>query len=684
MFDKDSTRADDSSPVDDPGSRAGPTGSVTTVDSITTRGTSSPYFDTRGAAEITPSFDHATSAIVPGISVDAFPGFTLLEVLGHGGMGVVYKARQQGLNRLVALKVVLGGERAGPRGLIRFLAEAESIASIRHPNVVEVYEYGEADARPFLAMECLTGGSLADRLRRAGKLEPGAAADLLARLARGVHAAHEQGIIHRDLKPSNVLFNALGDPRITDFGLAKQARGSDLTRTQSLMGTPAYMSPEQAQGRSKFVGPAADVYALGVILYECLAGVRPFDEADTFVLLSRVVAEEPRSPRHHVPGLPRDLELIALKCLQKDPADRYRGADALAEDLRRFLAGEPILARPSSVTRKVWLWCRRNPLPASMAGALLATALVGSMAVGMAWGQAARERTEKSMIADYLSDRVLAEASTEVNPRGDRFTVEELLDRVGPRIGGDFQGHPEIEASIRETVGKAYLSLGEYAKAWPHLRAARALDEGLRGLGDPAALRVANLLAVLLEQSGRPDPAEALLRDNLAASRRWLGPDDPITLEASARLGALLRAAGKLDEAEPLIRSALEGRRRVLQADHPDTLRSVHDFCLLEVARRRFNAAAALADEYERGIRCARGPKHPDNVTAQANLGLIQLLRGRPDLAEPFYRKAADEARRILGDDHAITRAAVAEHARVAGDATLPATPPPVPTETPP
>src|SRR5262249_15631393 len=149
------------------------------------------------------------SIIDPGIPADAFPGFTLLEALGHGGMGVVYKARQRGLNRLVALKVVLGGERADPRGLIRFLAEAEAVASIKHPNVVEVYDYGEADARPFLAMECLTGGSLADRLRAAGKLEPGAAAGLVARLARGVHAAHEQGIIHRDLKPSNVLFNAL-------------------------------------------------------------------------------------------------------------------------------------------------------------------------------------------------------------------------------------------------------------------------------------------------------------------------------------------------------------------------------------------------------------------------------------------------------------------------------------------
>jgi eukaryotic-like serine/threonine-protein kinase len=651
MADRYPTRTDVSPPGGVPGPRPSPTEPAPSLDSLRTRATSSDP-DTQGTGEDDAGvgFSLDSSIIDREIPPDAFPGYLLLELLGEGGMGAVYKARQEGLNRLVALKVILGGRRAGPRTLIRFLAEAEAIASIKHPNVVEVYEYDEADGRPFLAMECLTGGSLADRLKSAGKLEPGAAAELMIKLARGVQAAHDQGIVHRDLKPGNVLFNALDDPKITDFGLAKRAVGSDLTRTQAVMGTPAYMSPEQAQGRAKFVGPAADIYALGVILYECLTGVRPFDETDPFVLLSRVVDEEPGSPRHHVPGLPRDLELIALKCLRKDPADRYPGAEELAEDLRRFLAGEPILARPSSVARKAWLWSRRYPLPASLAGALLASALVGSVAVCLAWLQADSERKEKTIIAEYLANSVLAESSSEVNPLG-------------------------------AEVGKSYLSLGEYGEAGEHLRKAMALDIELRGAGDPAALRVANLLGIVLEQSGRPGPAEALLRDNLATSRRWLGPDDPITLEASSRLGALLREAGKLDQAEPLIRSTLLARRRVLKPDHPGTLRTVHDLCLLEVARRRIDAAAALADEYERGIRCARGPKHPDNVTALANLGLIQLLRGRPDQAEPFYRRAADEARRILGEDHPTTRAAIAEHARVARDAGLPTSSPPVRSE---
>jgi hypothetical protein len=664
MIDQNQSRGDVSLPDDAARSGLEPTDPASSLESFRARGPSSdPDAQDADEDDLTRSFGHVSSVLDRETPSNAFPGYVLLEALGQGGMGVVYKARQGGLNRLVALKVILGGRRTGPRQLIRFLAEAEAVASIKHPNVVQVHEYGEADGRPFLA------------------LEPRAAAELVAKLAQGVQAAHDQGIVHRDLKPANVLLNAQEEPKITDFGLAKRDRGSDLTRTQAVMGSPAYMSPEQAQGRAKFVGPAADIYALGVILYECLTGVRPFDESDSFVLLSRVVNEEPRSPRHHVPSLPRDLELIALKCLQKDPADRYPGADELAEDLRRFLAGEPIQAHPSSVARRAWLWCCRNPLPAAMAAALLASALVGSAAVGLAWGLVAFERSEKSMIADYLADRVLAESSTEVNPRGAEFTVRELLDRVGSRVGGDFQGHPEMEASVRETVGKSYLSLGEYARAEPHLRAAMAIDLGLRGPGDPAALRIANLLAILLEQSGRPGPAEAMLRDSLAASRRRLGPDHPITLEASARLGALLRSAGRLDESEPLLRSTLGARRRVLPTDHPDTLRSIHDLCLLEVDRHRIHEASALAEEYERGIRCARGPNHPDNVTAMANLGLIQILRGRPDLAEPFYRRAADQARRILGEGHAITRAAIDEHARIARDAGVPTLSLPVPSE---
>jgi serine/threonine protein kinase/WD40 repeat protein len=353
---------------------------------------------------------------LPTEPLEVLPGFDILRELGSGGMGVVYEARQTRLNRLVALKVLRGG-RGDAKDMVRFLAEAEAVAAIRHPHVVQVYETGQDTGRPYMALELLTGGTLADRLK-AGKLDPRDAAALVAKLADAVRAAHELGIVHRDLKPSNILFRGgrgqgTGDsktagpdgsslspvpcplsPVITDFGLAKRAGGVDLTRTQAVMGTPAYMAPEQARGDTKFVGPAADVWALGAILYECLTGKRPFDADDTFAILRKVMDESPPRPRDHVPGLPRDLELIALKCLEKSPADRYPSAAALAEDLERFLAGKPVSVRPAGPTERFVKWVRRNPVVAG-ATAAVALALVAGSAVSLAFGLEARRRGEE-------------------------------------------------------------------------------------------------------------------------------------------------------------------------------------------------------------------------------------------------------------------------------------------------
>src|SRR5436305_552715 len=240
-----------------------------------------PDPSTPPAADPADTADYAPTRTGPGrVPADlrpapvAPPGYVIDGELGRGGMGVVYKALQRGLNRPVALKMVLTGDHADHKDLLRFLAEAETVAAIRHPHVVQVYEFGEQHGRPFLAMEFLPGGSLADRLKAGGALDPRAAAELVEKLARAVHAAHDAGIVHRDLKPANVLFDGAGEPRVTDFGLAKRGGQSDLTRTGAVMGTPAYMAPEQAAGKTKFVGPQADVYALGVVLYECLAGRR--------------------------------------------------------------------------------------------------------------------------------------------------------------------------------------------------------------------------------------------------------------------------------------------------------------------------------------------------------------------------------------------------------------------------
>jgi serine/threonine protein kinase len=293
-------------------------------------------------------------------------GYEILGELGRGGMGVVYKARPATRKGLVALKMILVGEHAGADELARFRTEAEAVARLQHPNIVQVYEIGEAAGRPYLALEFVEGGSLADQLH--GRRWPcRQAARLVETLARAMHHAHWRGIVHRDLKPSNVLLTAKGTPKITDFGLAKRLDASvGQTPSNAVLGTPSYMAPEQAGGQSKRVGPAADVYALGAILYELLTGQPPF-RADTPVeTIMRVLAEEPVAPRRLRPKLPPDLETICLKCLHKEAPDRYATAQDLAADLRRYLKAKPVVARPAAAWAGAFKWIRTNP-----AGAIL-------------------------------------------------------------------------------------------------------------------------------------------------------------------------------------------------------------------------------------------------------------------------------------------------------------------------
>jgi eukaryotic-like serine/threonine-protein kinase len=293
-------------------------------------------------------------------------GYEILAELGHGGMGVVYQSRQRRLDRLVALKTIRAGPQASPEGLTRFRFEAEAVARLHHANIVQIYDIGEVGGLPYLSLELLEGGSLADRL--AGTPQPGRqAAELVHTLALAMHTAHQAGIVHRDLKPSNILFDRDGIPKITDFGLAKrlEVEGGE-TRTGQVMGTPSYMAPEQAQGRIKEVGPAADVYALGAILYEMLTGRPPFKGTTPSETAWQVVYEEPVSPSRLVSRVPRDLETICLKCLAKEPPRRYTSAAALADDLRRFLAGQTILARRTPAWERGAKWGRRHPTTATL------------------------------------------------------------------------------------------------------------------------------------------------------------------------------------------------------------------------------------------------------------------------------------------------------------------------------
>ena len=353
-------------------------------------------------------------AEAPGGEPASFPtvrGYEVLRELGHGGMGVVYQARQVGLNRLVALKMLPGEAQASTGALARFRTEAEAVARLAHPNIVQVYEVGEAGGRPYLALEHVDGSSLARKIGGT-PLPARHAAELVETLARAMHAAHQQRIVHRDLKPANVLLTADGVPKITDFGLAKLLDGAvGQTQSGGVLGTPPYMAPEQAAGKGKQVGPHTDVYALGAILYEALTGRAPFQADTPLETLQQVVAEEPALPSRLRPKLPPDLETICLKCLQKEPARRYASAAALADDLQRFLAGEPIRARPVGRAEKVWRWCRRNPGLAGAVGAaslfLVLGTLVSSLLAVRALGEVARADRETVIAreAKQFSDR---------------------------------------------------------------------------------------------------------------------------------------------------------------------------------------------------------------------------------------------------------------------------------------
>jgi serine/threonine protein kinase/WD40 repeat protein len=327
----------------------------------------------------------------------AVPGYAILEELGRGGMGVVYKAFQVGLNRTVALKMILAGGHASAQDLARFRSEAEAVARLQHPQIVAIYEIGEHKGLPFFSLEYVEGGSLAQQLTGVPQ-QPRKSAEVMETLARAMHAAHERGIVHRDLKPANVLMTRDGTPKITDFGLAKQMDSEKgQTRTGAVMGTPSYMAPEQAAGRIKEISQRTDVYALGAILYEMLTGRPPFRGESPMDTMLQVVSDEPVSPSRLVPKLSTDLETICLKCLQKEPGKRYATAALVAEDLGRFLRDEPIRARPVGNLERSFRWCRRNPLIATMT-AFVALALVGGTIISsyFAVQSSKREESERS------------------------------------------------------------------------------------------------------------------------------------------------------------------------------------------------------------------------------------------------------------------------------------------------
>jgi tetratricopeptide (TPR) repeat protein len=666
------------------------------------------------------------------------PGYEILGLLGRAGMGIVYKARQLVPERIVALKMIRAGELADAEDLARFLNEVEAAARLRHPHIIQVYEVGNYQGRPYFTMEYMEGGSLADVLR-AGPLTAREAAGLVEPLARAVQAAHEQGIVHRDLKPGNILLpgpasaeartepatspsrsrDRQWDAKIADFGLAKRLEGGPgVTRTSAILGTPSYMAPEQAAGKGKEVGPAADIYALGAVLYECLCGRPPFKAATPYDTVMQVLSEEPATPRLLQPKLPRDLETICLKCLEKEPSKRYASALELAEELARFRAGEPIRARPIRSWERAAKWGKRRPAVAALV--VLSSFTVLALVVGgfaFARHEAARAAEAATRAAEAAEQKARAEAgqveAERQRQRADRNlmrarkAVDDYCSSVAedPRLKQqdlhllrkklletavpfyqEFAAQKAEDPALTAGQGHALLGLG-LLRAELGDKEQAAHDTGLAAeLFAALAAREGGMPAYRLELarayrargsalaalSRRPE-AEQIYRQAIAVSGQLVAeyPADPERQQELAadynNLGILLYDLGRNEEAIEVYKQALATRER-LAAEHPAVAEYRRDLAgsqmnvgaNLQVLGRRADAEQAYqkARELFEGL-VAAYPAVPDHrrdlAKVELNLGQLLAERGGLDAAESVGRKAVELLERLAGDYPAVT-----------------------------
>jgi tetratricopeptide (TPR) repeat protein/tRNA A-37 threonylcarbamoyl transferase component Bud32 len=616
---------------------------------------------------IEPGRDARNSAIRRAAAeLPRIPGYEVEAMLGRGGMGVVYKARHLRLKRSVALKMLITGAYAGPRERARFQREAEAVAGLRHANIVQVYDVGEHQGWPYFTMELVEGGSLAQALAATPKPARQAAA-LLATLAEAMQVAHQAGIIHRDLKPANILLTADGTPKIADFGLARHFdAGPALTPSGDRMGTPSYMAPEQVIGKAGAIGPAADIYALGSLLYEMLTGRPPFRGDTASETERQVIAEEPVSPARLNPKVPRDLETICLKCLHKDPQRRYANAGALSEDIQRFVEGRPIQARRISPLEHAWRWCVRKPAEAALA--VMAIALLGVSVAGALWMQ--RRQIERRIEAELKQGRA-------------RLAIEEALARQeNLRLQGLWE-----DARSNLTLAETHLSdAGSDELRQRLVRAHSDLDQAIRAEADDPAfvLRMAKAEAEL----GRAERVETLLQR--ATSRQ---PRDPNTWVQSGlardRLGQTDQAVaefGKAIDLFPQERFFASPRNRfiVALAGHEGVFSGLLEVrpndSYLWIGRGRHHALRdrwrQAAGDYARGIEAVPSPDNQEYYEYACLLlligdkdryrGLIQTLRDQfekskdPRLAYELARACIITSEMPVDPEHVIRWAQLA------------------------
>jgi len=600
----------------------------------------------------------------------AFNDYELQEEIARGGMGVVYRARQISLNRPVAIKMMLGGHLANFAEMNRFRAEAETAAQLQHPNIVAIHEVGEHAGQPFFSMDLVEGQNLA-QLVRDEPLPSRKAASYLKTIAEAVQYAHSRGVLHRDLKPSNILIDANDHPRITDFGLAKRLSNSEpgtqnpeLTQTGQVLGSPSFIPPEQAAGQKGAVGPASDVYSLGAILYHLLTGRPPF-LAETLPQTLRMVAEqEPVSPRLLNASVPGDLETICLKCLEKEPIRRYATAQALADDLNRYLRDEPIQARPIGPVLRIHRWCVRNKALAATGTAVLALLLVVAIGSPIAAVRINSERKQaeaneqkakseaanREQVARFLQD-MLKSVNPSVALGRDTKLLREILDQTAERLSHDLTNQPAVEAELRETIGRVYLEVGDYAKAEAMQRRAVELRRALPGSNQLQVAMSLNRLTAIIENLGEYVEAEKLAREALTIQTNLLGVEHVDVAWTLNSLAIQLLRQGRKDEAKALFLQVLDLRLKLLGPDHRDvanTLANLSSFITssdpVEAERMLRQALGILKKLF--------GDEHPDMEIKLDNLANLLAKQRKFADAEIVVHQSLRLKNKMFGPEH--------------------------------